>query len=90
MSGSFVADPLDDEIVIHHEPVRIPLSALPSRPPPPPGSSFATTFVIGTAAAPWFAAAWITGGEIAGGFALGWALLLLVNLLRVLRRSSGS
>lgn len=90
MSGSSppVADPPGDEIVIHDEPVRIPVSALPSRPlPAPPGSSFATTFVIGVSSAPWFAAAWITGGPVANAFAAGWALVLLVNLLRVVRRS---
>ena len=62
-----LAEPVDDDIVIHHPPVRIPIGALPVRRlPTSPGSSFASTFVIGTAAAPWFAAAWITGPSASG------------------------
>jgi hypothetical protein len=74
-------------VVVHHDPVRIPFSALPTgRRPEPRGSIFASTFVIGTAAAPWFAGAFLVGGNMAGTFALAWSVILALNLVIVLRR----
>jgi hypothetical protein len=59
---------------------------MPPRPPSPPGSSFATTFVIGTAAALWFAAALVTGSRETVVMALGWLAILLLSVVTNLRR----
>jgi hypothetical protein len=76
-----------DAVVVHPDPVRIPISALPlpSR-PRLRGSTFSTTFVIGVSAAPWFAAAFITGARVAVIFAACWGVVLALNLVVVFRR----
>ncbi len=52
---------------------------MPSRAPSPRGSTFSTTFVLGTAAALWFAAAIVSGGTIPVLFALGWLAVLILD-----------
>lgn len=58
---------------------------MPSRPPSPRGSSFSTTFVLGTAAALWFAAAIVSGGTVPVFVALGWLAVLLLDFVLALR-----
>ena len=77
-----------DEVVLHDEPVRIPLSALPATSRPSGGSRFATILVIGTAGAPWFAAALVTGDRTAVYFAAAWLAVLLVDLAFAFRHRS--
>jgi hypothetical protein len=72
-------------VVVHHEPVRIPISALPPR-LAPAGSRFSRTFVIGTAGALWFAAAAIIRDPVAVTFATAWGVALLVVFAHDLRR----
>ncbi|HEU4338883.1 MAG TPA: hypothetical protein VFS19_02345 [Planctomycetota bacterium] len=72
-------------MVVHHEPVRIPTSALPSR-PKRAGPAFSTTFVIGAAAAPWFAAALLIGDRTPVTFACVWLAILLIDFSHNLRR----
>jgi hypothetical protein len=73
-------------VVVHNDPVRIPFSALPSTPRPSGGSRFATILVIGTAGAPWFMAALITGEKVAIYVATGWLAVLVFDLAFALRR----
>ena len=75
-----------EQVVVHHEPIHIPSSALPPRPGPPPGATFALTFVIGAAGAPWFAAALVSGGTVPVYFAVAWLAVLGVELGMSLRR----
>ena len=72
-------------MVVHHEPVRIPVSALP-RCPRPAGPAFSTTFVIGTAASLWFAAALVTGAREPVIFASAWFVILLIDFRHNLKR----
>lgn len=77
-----------EDVVVHTDPVRIPFSALPQAIiPRPTGSRFATTFVVGTIAAPWIAGALITGHPLARAFALGWGLMLGVAFFSDVRQS---
>ena len=74
-----------DDVVVHHEPVRVPVSALPAQ-PKPPGAAFSTTFVIGTSAALWFAAALVSGERMAVTFAVVWLVVLLIDFRHNLKR----
>ena len=74
-----------DDVVVHDEPVRVPTSALPSR-PQHPGPAFSTTFVIGTSASLWFAAALVSGERLAVVFAVVWLGVLLIDFRHNLRR----
>ncbi len=59
---------------------------MPARPRPHWQSRFSTTFVIGTSAALWFAAALVTGERIAVYSAAGWLVILVLDLGLALRR----
>jgi len=72
-------------MVVHHEPVRIPVGALPQR-PRSAGPAFSTTFVIGTSAALWFAAALVTGAREPVIFASAWFVILVIDFRHNLKR----
>jgi hypothetical protein len=59
---------------------------MPSPPRASRGSRFSTTFVIGTTAAPWFAAALVTGARETVIMSLGWLAILLLGLAANVRR----
>jgi hypothetical protein len=73
------------DVVVHHEPVRIPISALPPR-VQPPVPAFPTTLVIGSSGALWFAAALVTGATTPVVFALAWSALLVLDFRHNLKR----
>jgi hypothetical protein len=87
VGGDPIREALGEDIVVHTDPVRIPISALPLESlPPPPGSRFATTFVTGTVASPWIAGALLLRDPIAAGFAVGWGALWVVAFISDLCR----
>ena len=72
-----------EPVVVHHDPIRIPVDLLPVKPRAPRPRQFSTTFVLGTAAAPWFAAAGVSGDPLAVSFALVWLAVILLDLVLI-------